>query len=215
MNSIPEEESFNMSFQEEYSSILPDENPWKEIYDNNWLFVAKRDIEGQISGYERLYAKHKYVNTQTGEERYEFEDGTVVLKSPNGEESCSGPSCGRLGNYPSGPDSTDSVQTYFAYQFIKKILEMREKKSFFEMMEEEGPVIKYDYDGRKIFIFNPYYRGKDPVKEIFWSRHNADGTKGFVRNPFAPRAEYGYNSTTYQKWQNKGFIQTNVDPYWQ
>ena len=215
MNSIPEEESFNMSFQEEYSSILPDENPWKEIYDNNWLFVAKRDIEGQISGYERLYAKHKYVNTQTGEERYEFEDGTVVLKSPNGEESCSGPSCGRLGNYPSGPDSTDSVQTYFAYQFIKKILEMREKKSFFEMMEEEGPVIKYDYDGRKIFIFNPYYRGKDPLKEIFWSRHNADGTKGFVRNPFAPRAEYGYNSTTYQKWQNKGFIQTNVDPYWQ
>ena len=90
---------------------------------------------------------------------------------------------------------------------------MREKKSFFEMIEEEGPVIKYEDNGRKVFIFNPYYRGKDPLKEIFWSRRNADGTKGFVRNPFAPGAEYGYDATTYEKWQNKGFIQPNVDPY--
>jgi len=82
------------------------------------------------------------------------------------------------------------------------------------MMEEEGPVIKYDDDGRKVFIFNPYYRGKDPLKEIFWNRRNADGTKGFVRNPFASGAEYGYDSTTYEKWQQSGFPQTNVDPYW-
>ena len=90
-----------------------------------------------------------------------------------------------------------------------------EKKSFFEIMEEEGPVIKYDDYGLKVFFFNPYYKGKDPLKEAFWEIKNADGTKGFVRNPFAPGAEYGYDSTTYQKWQNKGFIQTNVDPYWQ
>jgi len=33
-------------------------------------------------------------------------------------------------------------------------------------------------------------------------------------NPFVPtNAEYGYDLTTYEKWQNKGFIQTNVDPY--
>ena len=51
------------------------------------------------------------------------------------------------------------------------------------------------------------------MKEIFWGTKNADGTKGFVRNYFAPGAEYGYDSTTYEKWQNKGFIQTNVDPY--
>lgn len=90
-----------------------------------------------------------------------------------------------------------------------------EKKNFLEMMNEEGAVIKYDDNGRKVFIFNPYYRGKDPLKEIFWETKNADGTKGFVRNPFAPGAEYGYDSTTYEQWQNKGFIQTNVDPYWQ
>lgn len=82
-----------------------------------------------------------------------------------------------------------------------------EKKNFFEMMDEAGPVIKYDNNGRK-------YRGKDPLKEIFWKIQNADGTKGFVRNPFAPGAEYGYDSTTYEKFQQLGFPQTNVDPFW-
>ena len=81
-------------------------------------------------------------------------------------------------------------------------------------MDEVGPVIKHNDNGMKVFILNPYYRGKDPLKEIIWEKQNADGTKGFVRNPFAPGAEYGYDATTYEKWQNKGFIQTNVDPYW-
>ena len=88
-----------------------------------------------------------------------------------------------------------------------------DKKSLSEIMEEIEPVIKHNDNGMKVFILNPYYRSKDPMKEMLWSRRNADGTKGFVRNPFAPGAEYGYDSTTYQKWQNKGFIQTNVDPY--
>ena len=52
------------------------------------------------------------------------------------------------------------------------------------------------------------------MKEIFWGTKNADGTKGFVRNPFAPGAEYGYDSTTYEKFQQSGFPQTNVDPFW-
>ena len=33
------------------------------------------------------------------------------------------------------------------------------------------------------------------------------------RNPFVPGAEYGYDSTTYEKFQQAGFPQTNVDPY--
>ena len=90
-----------------------------------------------------------------------------------------------------------------------------EKKSFLEILEEVGPVIKYDDNGRKVFILNPYYRGKDPLKEIFWVTKNADGIKGFVRNPFAPKAEYGYDSTTYEKFQQSGFPQTNVDPYFE
>lgn len=90
---------------------------------------------------------------------------------------------------------------------------MNEKKNSLEMIEEEGPIIKYDDDGRRVFIFNPYYRGKDPLKELFWRKQKADGTKGFVRNPFAPGAEYDYDSTTYEKFQQSGFIQPNVDPY--
>ena len=53
-----------------------------------------------------------------------------------------------------------------------------EKKSFFEMIGEEGPVIWYNDNGRKVFIFNPYYKGKDPLKEIFWSRHQKLNEKG-------------------------------------
>ena len=117
--------------------------------------------------------------------------------------------------YPVDPDNVkDKNQSYFANQFIKKILEMHEKKNFLEIMEEEGPVIRYEDNGMKVFIFNPYYRNKDPMKEIIWETRNTDGTRGFVRNPFAPSAEYGYDSTTYEKWQQKGFAQPNVDPYW-
>ena len=89
-----------------------------------------------------------------------------------------------------------------------------EKKSSFEMMEGEGPVIRYKDNGHKVFFFNPYYRGKDPMKQIFWKTKNADGINGFIRNPFAPGAEYGYDATTYEKWQQSGFTQTNVDPFW-
>lgn len=92
---------------------------------------------------------------------------------------------------------------------------MREKKHFFEMMEEEGPVIKYDDDGKKIFVFNPYYRGKDPLKTIFFDGNDGAGKPMIYRNPHVPaNAEYGYDSTTYEKWQQSGFSQTNVDPYW-
>ena len=115
---------------------------------------------------------------------------------------------------PSDPYSdNDAQQNFVRNQFLKKILEVHEKKSSLEMMNEVGPVIKYDDNGRKVFILNPYYRSKDPMKQIFWETKNADGTKGFVRNPFAPKAEYGYDSTTYEKWQQAGFPQTNVDPY--
>ncbi len=86
--------------------------------------------------------------------------------------------------------------------------------SFAEIMKEEGPVIKYDDNGRKVFIRNPYYYGKDPMKEIIWRQQNSDGTWGFVRNPFAPGGAPTW-SNTYEKFQQSGFIQPEVDPYWQ
>ena len=57
-------------------------------------------------------------------------------------------------------------------------------------MEEEGPFTEYiDENGKKVFIRNPYYYGKDPMNELMWEIENADGTRGFVRNPFAPGAD--------------------------
>ena len=119
-----------------------------------------------------------------------------------------------ISSIPNDPYSDNDAQQNFAKnQFLKKILEMHKKRSFLEMMDEVGPIIRYEDDGDKVFIFNPYYKGKDPMKEIIWGKQNADGTKGFIRNPFAPGAEYGYDSTTYEKFQQAGFIQPEVDPW--
>ena len=41
-----------------------------------------------------------------------------------------------------------------------------------------------------VFVRNPYYRGPDPMKEVLWFYNNPDGTRGFVRNPFAPGANF-------------------------
>jgi len=80
-------------------------------------------------------------------------------------------------------------------------------------MEEEGPVIKYDDNGRKVFVFNPYYHGKDPMKEIIWKVRDENGLWGFVKNPFAPNGDDDLGTTQYEKIQRKGFIQPEVDPY--
>ena len=116
--------------------------------------------------------------------------------------------------YPSDPDnSNDSYQQKLMESMLAKIL----RSSDFSIYDQ-GPIVKIQVETASghpkwVFVFNPFYRGKDPLKEMFWSRRNADGTKGFVRNPFAPGAEYGYDSTTYEKFQQTGFPQTNVDPY--
>lgn len=61
---------------------------------------------------------------------------------------------------------------------------------------------------------NPYYINNDPLKTILFDGDNGSGRPMIYRNPFAPKAEYGYDATTYEQWQNKGFVQPNIDPYW-
>lgn len=58
-----------------------------------------------------------------------------------------------------------------------------------------------------------YNINKDPLKTIFFDGNDGSGKSMIYRNPFASGAEYGYDSTTYQKWQNKGFVQPEVDPW--
>ena len=81
-------------------------------------------------------------------------------------------------------------------------------------MEEIEPVIKYDDNGHRVFFFNPYYRGKDPLKTIFFDGNDGAGKPMIYRNPHVPaNAEYGYDLTTYEKWQQSGFVQPEVDPW--
>ena len=165
-------------------------------------------VSGEGEGMKKNAAPDPEVETSNREFAEEIKKEIENKEKEEAEKTTNGE------GYSVVPDSPeDKSQSYFANQFIKKILEMHEKKSFFEIMEEEGAVIKYEDNGRKVFILNPYYREKDPLKELFWGTKNADGTNGFVRNYFAPGAEYGYDSTTHEKWQQSGFIQPNVDPY--
>jgi hypothetical protein len=119
-------------------------------------------------------------------------------------------------SYPADPDNgMDSVQTVLISNLLQNMLRVGENKSIYE----EGPVIEFESEGpsgspRKIFIFNPFYRGKDPMEEIIWKIRTDSGMWGFVRNPFAPGGDHDLGTTTYEKIRQKGFVQPEVDPYW-
>ena len=59
-----------------------------------------------------------------------------------------------------------------------------------------------------------YNMNKAPLKTIFFDGDIGSGKPMIYRNPFASGAEYGQDSTTYEKFQQKGFILPEVDPYW-
>jgi hypothetical protein len=51
------------------------------------------------------------------------------------------------------------------------------------------------------------------MKEVMWRVKTDSGQWGFIRNPFAPGGAPTW-SNTYEKFQQSGFIQPEVDPYW-
>lgn len=83
---------------------------------------------------------------------------------------------------------------------------MQKRKSNYNSTGPNGAIMIYK---------NPYYVNKDPLKAILFDGNDGMGKPMIYRNPFAPKAEYGYDSTTYEKWQQAGFQQTNVDPYFE
>jgi RHS repeat-associated protein len=115
---------------------------------------------------------------------------------------------------PSDPyDPADAKQSEMIKNVLQKMLRIGGKS-----LHEEGPVISVEVEGpagnpRKVFIRNPYYRGQDPMKEVIWRYRNPDGSWGFIRNPFAPGGDYDLSMTTYEKIRAKGFVQPEVDPY--
>jgi len=65
-------------------------------------------------------------------------------------------------------------------------------------------------------IQSPFYRGKDPMKEVYWKHKNADGTWGFAHNPFFNPEGVQYGSTWQRFNMNNDMpwlFQPEVDPY--
>ena len=180
------------------------ENANKEEYKNN---PDKLNKDAHLAG---IAAENEVLEQQKEyEEKRKKEEEALKKENDNNEKKDKGGE-----KYPSDPDnSNDSYQQKLMESMLSKIL----RNSDFSIYEQ-GPVVKIQVEtasghSKWVFVFNPFYKGADPIKQIFWNTRKADGTKGFVRNPFAPGAEYGYDATTYEKFQQSGFPQTNVDPY--
>ena len=151
-----------------------------------------------------------------------WSDNTRVYHGKNGKiEWCAGPGCEKMrvknmenqnSNYPSDPneDPSNAIQKILMNNILAKMLKRGEP--------EQPPVFIDTSTGPNgaIMIYkNPYYKNKDPLKTILFNGDNGSGRPMIYRNPFTPGAEYGYDSTTYERWQQSGFVQPNVDPYFE
>ena len=155
----------------------------------------------------------------TSTERYYDENGNLdteaVRDNVTGEIIlCSGSGCEFLtddsSSYPYDPNSTmDPIQKILMSNILAKMLKRGEpEQPPFFTDTSTGP------NGAIVIYKNPYYVNKDPLKTIFFDGNDGSGKPMIYRNPFVPtNAEYGYDSTTYEKWQQSGFVQPEVDPW--
>ena len=154
-----------------------------------------------------------------------LDNGDIVIADENGKiVHCSG-DCSKTpegsyldadllktlwGIYPSDPykDASDMIQNIIRINILAKMLKLGESEQppFFTDTST-GP------NGAIMIYKNPYYVNKDPLKTILFDGNSGSGKPMIYRNPFVPGAEYGYDSTTYEKFKQSGFPQTNVDPY--
>ncbi|MCR4799497.1 MAG: hypothetical protein K5860_03220 [Bacteroidales bacterium] len=149
--------------------------------------------------------------TWTQTTRTVWSNGTVVdceFGSCHCVLNCAGTGSG---NMPSDPeeDPSNAIQKILMSNILAKMLKRGES--------EQPPVFVDTGTGPNgtIKIYrNLYYVSKDPLKTILFNGDNGSGKPMIYRNPFVPGAEYGYDATTYDKWQQSGFVQPNVDPYW-
>ena len=143
-----------------------------------------------------------------GAVRTEYPNGAVVDCDSGSCWCVSGNCAGAMsGNMPSNPDEDlDSVQQHLAFNILKKMLRLEEDS-------EEKPFEKYESNGYIVFVRNPFYRQKDPLKTIIKHGHNGRDFM-FVRNPFATPPEYNPFVSTADFWFNSGFNRGNIDPYW-
>jgi hypothetical protein len=69
-------------------------------------------------------------------------------------------------------------------------------------------------NGATMFFRNPYYINKDPMKELMWDIENEDGTRGYVRNPFAPGADTSKQQNLKKLIESDGVVGTSVFYRW-
>ncbi|MBO4698900.1 hypothetical protein J5690_04730 [bacterium] len=164
--------------------------------------------------------------TKLGYEQYENSDGSITVKYSDGSivnidkngiktilkegtEINKLKADGLAYPTPDGEEPSNAIQKILMNNILAKMLKRGES--------EQPPVFTDNSTGPNgaIMIYkNPYYVNKDPLKTILFDGNNGSGKPLIYRNPFVPGAEYGYDSTTYEKFQQSGFPQTNVDPYW-
>ncbi len=96
---------------------------------------------------------------------------------------------------------------------LKKLGTAGETKN--DIYQSWGAVITERDDIRGITVyFNPYFKGKDPFKEVFLGiESDPNGTTTFIRNPFVSSTlPYGYDQTTAEFWANSPYGRGNIDP---
>jgi len=69
-------------------------------------------------------------------------------------------------------------------------------------------------NGATMFYRNPYYINKDPMKTLIIEGHSGRGFM-FVRNPFAPPADYNPYNSTADSWFHSGFNRGEIGPGWE
>jgi len=181
-----------------------------------WLF--KEDLVEGIKQYPAEEADGisketlgELVNELLGKAKQKLKK--LINSNKNKDDSCSGDNCDAKDTldekYPYDPDS---ITNQFQIIFLNNILKYKLRLS----QEEQPPFFTDTSTGPNgvIMIYkNPYYVNKDPLKTILFDGNNGSGKPMIYRNPFVSGAEYGYDSTTYEKFQQKGFIQPEVDPW--
>ena len=167
---------------------------------SNGVFLTYEKYENPDGSITRKYSDGSVVNIDKNGKKTILEEGENIedLKAD-----------GLAYPAPDGEDPSDAIQNVIMINILTEMLKHGENEQppFFTDTST-GP------NGAIMIYRNPYYVNKDPLKEIFFDGDNGSGKPMIYRNPFVPTsAEYGYDATTYEKWQQSGFVQPEVDPW--
>ncbi len=110
---------------------------------------------------------------------------------------------------PMGPDdANDKMQNYFMNQLLKEILLKKGIGGGSIGDDEYWEIANDDYQRSPAtqFVHNPFYKGKDPLKEVYWKVDRDDTGRPVIwRNPLAP-TPYVDSRPVWEKLASQGVI---------